>query len=77
MPLNLETPYFKKVLVGDDGSVLSEKAVDVAIRFGIREKSSISVLAVARLPDLRVFLQPWWLARLDPATRCQSAAGRR
>ena len=51
MPLNLEVPFFKKVLVGYDGSPLAEKAVDVAIRFGICEKSSILVLAVARLPE--------------------------
>jgi nucleotide-binding universal stress UspA family protein len=51
MPLNLEKPYFQKILVGYDGSPLSEKAVDVAIRFGICEKSSILVLAVARLPE--------------------------
>jgi nucleotide-binding universal stress UspA family protein len=51
MPLNLQTPYFQKVLVGYDGSPLAEKAVDVAIRFGVCEKSAISVLAVARLPE--------------------------
>ena len=51
MPLNLQTPYFQKVLVGYDGSPLAEKAVDVAIRFGVCEKSVISVLAVARLPE--------------------------
>ena len=51
MPLNLESPYFKKIVVGYDGSPLSEKAVDVAIRFGIFEKSAICVLAVARLPE--------------------------
>jgi nucleotide-binding universal stress UspA family protein len=51
MPLNLEVPYFKKVLVGYDGSPLAEKAVDVAIRFGLCEKSSVLVLAVARLPE--------------------------
>jgi nucleotide-binding universal stress UspA family protein len=51
MPLNLESPYFKKILVGYDGSPTSEKAVDVAIRFGICEKSEVSVLAVARLPE--------------------------
>jgi len=47
----LDAPYFRKILVGYDGSALSEKAVDVAIRLGIYEKSSISVLAVARLPE--------------------------
>lgn len=51
MPLNLEVPYFRKILVGYDGSPLAEKAVDVAIRFGVCEKSAISVLAVARLPE--------------------------
>src|ERR1035438_10363412 len=51
MPLNLEVPYFRKILVGYDGSPLAEKAVDVAIRFGLNEKSSIFVLAVARLPE--------------------------
>ena len=51
MPLNLETPYFRNILVGYDGSPLSENAVDLAIRFGICEKSSILVLAVARLPE--------------------------
>ncbi len=51
MPLNLEIPYFRKVLVGYDGSPLAEKAVDVAIRFGVCEKSSILVLAVARPPE--------------------------
>jgi nucleotide-binding universal stress UspA family protein len=51
MPLNVDKPYFQKILVGYDGSPLSEKAVDVAIRFGICEKSSICVLAVARLPE--------------------------
>lgn len=51
MPLNLEIPYFRKILVGYDGSPLAEKAVDVAIRFGVSEKSLILVLAVARLPE--------------------------
>jgi nucleotide-binding universal stress UspA family protein len=51
MPLNMEVPYFRKILVGYDGSPLAEKAVDVAIRFGVCEKSAISVLAVARLPE--------------------------
>jgi nucleotide-binding universal stress UspA family protein len=51
MPLNLNVPYFQRVLVGYDGSPLAEKAVDVAIRFGVCEKSAISVLAVARLPE--------------------------
>jgi len=51
MPLNLDSPHFKKILVGYDGSPTSEKAVDVAIRFGICEKSEVSVLAVARLPE--------------------------
>lgn len=51
MPLNFESPYFKKILVGYDGSPTSEKAVDVAIRFGVCEKSEVSVLAVARLPE--------------------------
>jgi len=51
MPLNLQEPYFRKILVGYDGSPLAEKAVDLAIRFGLNEKSSISVLAVARLPE--------------------------
>ena len=51
MPLNMQTPYFRKILVGYDGSPLAEKAVDLAIRFGICEKSAISVLAVARLPE--------------------------
>ncbi|MGC2107974.1 MAG: universal stress protein [Candidatus Korobacteraceae bacterium] len=51
MPLNVEVPYFRKILVGYDGSPLAEKAVDLAIRFGICEKSAISVLAVARLPE--------------------------
>lgn len=51
MPLNLDSPYFKKILVGYDGSPTSEKAVDVAIRFGICEKSEVLVLAVARLPE--------------------------
>jgi len=37
--------------VGYDGSPLAEKAVDVAIRFAVCEKSSILVLAVARLPE--------------------------
>ncbi|MGA3054832.1 MAG: universal stress protein [Candidatus Korobacteraceae bacterium] len=51
MPLNIETPYFRKILVGYDGSPLAEKAVDLAIRFGICQKSAVSVLAVARLPE--------------------------
>ena len=51
MSENSQTPYFRKILVGYDGSPLSEKAVDVAIRFGMIAKSSISVLAVARLPE--------------------------
>lgn len=51
MPLNMEVPYFRKILVGYDGSSLAEKAVDVAIRFGVCEQSAISVLAVARLPE--------------------------
>ena len=51
MPLNMQPPYFRKILVGYDGSPLAEKAVDLAIRFGICEKSAISVLAVARLPE--------------------------
>ena len=51
MPLNFEIPYFRKILVGYDRSPLAEKAVDVAIRFGVCEKASISVLAVARLPE--------------------------
>jgi len=51
MPLNMQTPYFRQILVGYDGSPLAEKAVDLAIRFGICEKSAISVLAVARLPE--------------------------
>jgi nucleotide-binding universal stress UspA family protein len=42
MPLNFESPYFKKILVGYDGSPTSEKAVDVAIRFGVCEKSEVS-----------------------------------
>ena len=51
MPLNSQAPYFRKILVGYDGSTLAEKAVDLAIRFGICEQSSISVLAVARPPE--------------------------
>jgi nucleotide-binding universal stress UspA family protein len=51
VPSNLEYPHFRKILVGYDGSPLAEKAVDVAIRFGLSEKSAISVLAVARLPE--------------------------
>jgi nucleotide-binding universal stress UspA family protein len=51
MPLNMDVPYFRKILVGYDGSPLAEKAVDLAIRFGVCEKSAISVLAVARLPE--------------------------
>jgi nucleotide-binding universal stress UspA family protein len=51
MPLNFEAPYFRKILVGYDGSPLAEKAVDLAIRFGVCEKSAISVLAVARPPE--------------------------
>ena len=51
MPLNMQTPYFRKILVGYDGSPLAEKAVDLAIRFGICQKSAVSVLAVARLPE--------------------------
>jgi nucleotide-binding universal stress UspA family protein len=51
MPLNLEVRYFRKILVGYDGLPLAEKAVDVAIRFSLNEESSISVLAVARLPE--------------------------
>jgi len=51
MPLSSQGPYFQKVLVGYDGSPLAEKAVDLAIRFGICERSSIAVLAVARLPE--------------------------
>jgi nucleotide-binding universal stress UspA family protein len=51
MPLNMDVPYFGKILVGYDGSPLAEKAVDLAIRFGVCEKSAISVLAVARLPE--------------------------
>jgi nucleotide-binding universal stress UspA family protein len=51
VPSNLEYPGFRRILVGYDGSPLAEKAVNVAIRFGLNEKSSISVLAVARLPE--------------------------
>jgi nucleotide-binding universal stress UspA family protein len=51
MPLDMDVPYFRKILVGYDGSPLAEKAVDLAIRFGVCEKSAISVLAVARLPE--------------------------
>jgi nucleotide-binding universal stress UspA family protein len=47
----MDVPYFRKILVGYDGSPLAEKAVDLAIRFGVCEKSAISVLAVARLPE--------------------------
>jgi nucleotide-binding universal stress UspA family protein len=45
------TFHFKKIPVGYDGSPTSEKAIDVGIRFGICEKSEVSVLAVARIPE--------------------------
>jgi len=48
MPNTSHVPFFRKILVGYDGSLLGERAVDVALRLSRCEGASVSVLAVAR-----------------------------
>jgi nucleotide-binding universal stress UspA family protein len=44
-------PHFRKIVVGYDGSVPSERAVDIAINLAHCTDSKIVVLAVARPPE--------------------------
>jgi nucleotide-binding universal stress UspA family protein len=44
-------PYFRKILVGYDGSEPSERAVDVAISLARCTDAEILVMAVARPPE--------------------------
>jgi len=46
-----QNPYFRKILVGYDGSPASERAVDVAISLAQCTDAEILVLAVARPPE--------------------------
>jgi nucleotide-binding universal stress UspA family protein len=46
-----QNPYFRKILVGYDGSAASERAVDVAISLAQCTDAEILVLAVARPPE--------------------------
>jgi nucleotide-binding universal stress UspA family protein len=44
-------PYFRKILVGYDGSPQSEKAVDVAVSLAQCVDATVLVFAVARPPE--------------------------
>jgi len=51
MPHRRQNPFFRKILVGYDGSELSEKAVDVALSMSTCIDAKIMILAVARPPE--------------------------
>ena len=51
MPGTRENPHFRRILVGYDGSVQAEKAVDVAISLAESLDATVLVFAVARPPE--------------------------
>jgi nucleotide-binding universal stress UspA family protein len=51
MPGRRQNPHFRRILVGYDGSVQAEKAVDVAISLAESIDAAVLVFAVARPPE--------------------------